>query len=79
MKHTKKYAEKLAATHTVCISETWSNASFTVGYMKAIEETNVKELLEALKLAKSRLNSLGFDHNSNTILKIDNAIKKATE
>lgn len=60
-KHTKEYAETIAATKYLYSktedsdlfikAQEWCIDAYAKGYMKAIEETNVKELLEALKSA----------------------------
>ena len=64
MKHTKEYAEKIAkniypdGSYWIGSAETArlydynlaDRTKFIEGYMKAIEETNVAELLQALKI-----------------------------
>lgn len=51
-KFSKEYAEELAETMPINESLSWENHlskhGAVWGYMKAIEETNTKELLEAL-------------------------------
>lgn len=88
-KHTKEYAEKLAEKYAEDENSCYNNDlnSFKNGYMKAIEETNVKELLDALILFT---NSYKEAHDSGDwgnwdldkdepYVKAINAIKKATE
>lgn len=60
MKHTKEYAETIAATKYLYSqtedsdlfikAQEWCIDAYANGYMKAIEETNVAGLLEALKI-----------------------------
>ena len=45
-KLTKKYAEKLAILNNCVVADT--DMAYINGYLKAIEETNVKEMREAL-------------------------------
>lgn len=78
LKHTKEYAEKLADTHLVHISDDWSKASFIVGYMRAIEETAAPDLLDALlklQYAVKHGNVKGLFEDEKKL--IDNAINKA--
>lgn len=46
LKHTKEYAEKVAMNNSILPID--DELIWIDGYMKAIEETNVAELLEAL-------------------------------
>jgi len=50
-KFTREYAEKLATEQGSASLYDLYQVGFTEGYMKAIEETNATELLEALKNA----------------------------
>lgn len=78
LKHTKQYAEKLADTHLVHISDEWSKASFVVGYMRAIEETASPQLLEALLKLQYAVKHGGVKGLFEDEIKlIDNAINKA--
>jgi hypothetical protein len=89
-KHTKEYAMLCAKLCSNQLSEELTPFEliiFETGYMKAIEETNVAGLLEALKKVKGELhyeNEINGTRRcgknwSNEIDLIDNAIKKATE
>ncbi len=55
-KFTKEYAEKLAREHSDHLEpgalRIISRLDFKEGYLKALEETNVKELYEALEKIK---------------------------
>lgn len=73
-KHTKEYAEKLYLKQL----EDFKGVGFTEGYMKAIEETNVSELLEALIKLYNAIDSC-IDLTPELLIKCNNAIKKATE
>jgi len=78
-KFTREYAEKVARRmkrkdHTTHTSE--QRELIAKGYMKAIEETNAPELLEALKII-SELGNTGEDAREMKLIAI-NAINKAT-
>jgi len=82
-KFTREYAEKLAECNLIQQPDLFNRRKiFSNGYMKAIEETNAPELLEALKdmLARTErdypvLYNSGYDH---LIEKAKDAINKAT-
>lgn len=76
-KTSKEYAEKLARENVI-YGESMGNYVF--GYMKAVEETNVKGLLEALKECLDGVKELNSEFQSGweeTITKTINAINKA--
>mgnify|MGYP001256355781 CR=1 FL=1 len=83
-KFTREYAEKLAEGNLIQQPDLFNRRKiFSNGYMKAIEETNAPELLEALKelsLAVEFLTSVDTrtavaNKNARVLL---NAINKAT-
>lgn len=73
MKHTKEYAEKMYLKQLIKSGE----IGFTDGYMKAIEETNVKELLDALKTLKQAYITHCDKPSTRLIIEIEAIIKKA--
>ena len=76
-KLTKEYAEKLARQNVI-YGESVGNYVF--GYLKAIEETNAKELLEALEyLIKCNTVDRFKCETTHAIVKAINAINKATK
>ena len=79
MKHTKEYAEKLAEKYAEEENSCYNNDlnGFKNGYMKAIEETNVAGLLEALKTLKQAYISHCDKPSTRIILEIDAEIKKS--
>jgi hypothetical protein len=58
-KFTREYAEKLAQNDP-SFRYSYEEDCFAYGYMKAIEETNAPELLEALKTAHNLLPNSDF-------------------
>ena len=87
MKHTKEYAETIAATKYLYSqtedsdlfikAQEWCIDAYANGYMKAIEETNVAGLLEALKTLKQAYISHCDKPSTRIILEIDAEIKKS--
>jgi hypothetical protein len=90
LKHTKEYADELAnktypSKTTAGYNDHWSATErrcIAEGYMKAIEETGVSDLLEALIEANKLLQLMrdnGYSISSETLSKQNNAINKATK
>jgi hypothetical protein len=77
-KLTREYAEKMALKHNISLN---GDLPYIKGYMKAIEETNAKGLLEALcELEKVTTNHGRYNYNDreSARLKAIEAIKKAS-
>lgn len=81
-KHTKEHAEKLAKEDSEFLAyyedKEFAKIKFIEGYMKAIEETAVAELLEALISSYSETIEQGKP-SPETIGKMINAINKANQ
>jgi len=78
-KFTNDYAEKLAKDISN-VEDIYSIGSFKKGYMKAIEETNASELLEALIEANNLLKKRCLDTDVEFLeLNLETAINKATK
>lgn len=84
VKHTKEYAEKLAKDIYPDGSYWLGSSEFISGYMKAIEETNVAGLLEALKELVKKIEEIVeeesmelMDDDKAIIQRAINEIKKA--
>lgn len=80
-KHTQEYALKVTKrVYIGTIATKEEKDAFYYGYMEAIKETNVAELLEALIDAQKSISSYDNNFRDGDVLnKINNAIKKATE
>jgi len=85
-KTSKEYAEKLASEYKFIPARHQSicEKPFTDGYMTAIKENNVPELIEALEEAKLQLEYLDekFKATGTTsfaLAKVNNALKKSKE
>lgn len=78
LKHTRAYAQSLAFRNTHVTGE----KPYIEGYMKAIEETGVTDLLEALTESNKFLQDMrdnGYSISNETLSKNYNAINKATK
>lgn len=84
-KTSREYAEKSAEEMYLTdgvnslykIVQERKQAAHVEGYLKAVEETNVKELREALETAKHTLTQLNENGVvTNTLFLIDNALNK---
>lgn len=77
-KLTKEYADKMADEYSKKLGG--GKNIFTHGYLKAIEETNAKELLEALvEITESYKFCVKKAESSEYYIKAINAINKATK
>lgn len=88
-KLTARYALTAAAEYQKNNDDV-SISDFAEGYMKAIQETNIIEMLNVLLQAKEQIehlkwklekdgSSFGDETTKDTVQRINNAIKKATE
>ena len=94
MKHTKEYADTIAATKYLYSktedsdlfikAQEWCIDAYAKGYMKAIEETNVAGLLDALKEFVKKIEEIVeeesmelMDDDKAVIQRAINEIKKA--
>lgn len=77
-KLTKEYAEKMATLNNCVVADT--DMAYTNGYLKAIEETNAKELLEAcMEFIKEESENNLYGKEFPAVIKMINAINKATK
>lgn len=85
IKHTQAYAEKLASEFKDddrlkslnILPNSFERSMFIEGYMKAIEETNVTELISALQDAQSLIEK-HFPNDLTILDKINNSLTKST-